>query len=154
MKTLRPVPEYCTGCHLCVLGCSFAHNDVFSEALARMHVSADEARWDFAPVVCRQCADAPCAAACPTAAISRDAVTKAVLLDPDACTGCQACVVACPFDAVIYNGSTEKVQLCDLCSGDPECVISCPHSAIEYAEADGARGGNLPWFAGGIRTGG
>jgi Fe-S-cluster-containing dehydrogenase component len=58
----------------------------------------------------------------------------AVLLDPDACTGCQACLDACPFSAVIYNVRTGKVQLCDLCEGKPECVDSCPHGAIVYAD--------------------
>ena len=132
MKTLRPQPEYCTGCHLCLLGCSFRHEDVFSEALSRLKVRADEARWLFEPVVCRQCEDAPCMAACPVEAISRDASTNAVLLDPDACTGCQACVVACRYDAIVFNEHKGIVQLCDLCQGSPECVAQCPHSAIVY----------------------
>lgn len=134
MKTLSVQPEYCTGCHLCLLGCSFEHEGVFSEALARMKLRADEARWRFEPLVCRQCADAPCKAACPADAISRDALTNAVILDASACIGCRACVDACPYDAIVFNEATNLVQLCDLCQGAPECVSSCPHGAILFAE--------------------
>jgi anaerobic carbon-monoxide dehydrogenase iron sulfur subunit len=134
MKTLRPNPELCTGCHLCLLGCSFQHEDVFSEALARLKVRADEARWRFEPVVCRQCGDAPCLASCPVAAITRDPATGAVLLDDAACIGCKACVLACPFDVISFNERTGLVQLCDLCTGAPACASTCPHGAITYSE--------------------
>lgn len=132
MKALHPQPEYCTGCHLCLLSCSFKHEEVFSEPLARMKLGAEEARWRFEPVVCRQCADAPCLAACPVEAISRDRTTNAVLLDWPACIGCRACVEACAFGAIVFNEQTSLVQLCDLCQGAPECVASCPHGAIVY----------------------
>lgn len=134
MKTLQPHPELCTGCHLCLLGCSFQHDDVFSEAKSRLKVLADEARWKFEPVVCRQCPDAPCLVSCPVAAITRDAATNAVLLDEAACIGCKACVVACPYDAIVFNERTQLVQLCDLCQGAPQCASTCPHGAIAYAE--------------------
>lgn len=132
MKALKLLPEYCTGCRLCLLGCSFYHEDVFSEALARMKVHADEAIWRFEPVVCRQCPDAPCAASCPTLAISRDDATGAVLLDASACVACSACVDACPYRVIVFNPDTNLVQLCDLCGGAPQCVSDCPHGAIVY----------------------
>ncbi len=134
MKTLKTTPEYCTGCRLCVLGCSFHHEEAFSEALARMHVQADEARWNFAPVVCRQCADAPCVDACPTGALTRDAASGGLHLDQDACTGCRSCEDACPYQAMVFNDDTNQVQPCDLCGGKPECAAACPHGAIEYTE--------------------
>jgi anaerobic carbon-monoxide dehydrogenase iron sulfur subunit len=134
MKTLRPLPNNCTGCRLCVMSCSFFHHQSFSEAQARLKVLADEAIWKFEPVVCRQCEDAPCAAACPTAAISRDLNTNAVLLDPTACNGCEACVLACPYEAIVFDRDHNITQLCDLCRGNPECVAACPHSAILYTE--------------------
>lgn len=134
MKTLRPVPPQCTGCRLCLLGCSFWHEDAFSEALARLQVRADETRWRFEPVVCRQCPDAPCLEACPVGAISRDGATGGLRLDGDACTGCGSCVAACRYQAILFNDDTNRVQLCDLCGGEPECVRACPHGAIVYAE--------------------
>ncbi len=132
MKTLKPAPELCTGCRLCLLGCSFRHEEAFSEARARLKVHADEVRSRFEPVVCRQCADAPCIQACLTEAISRDAITGAVLLDANACIGCRACEEACNYGAIVFSDDTGRVQLCDLCGGAPECANSCPHGAIEY----------------------
>jgi len=134
MKTLKTTPQYCTGCRLCVLGCAFHHTQAFSEALARMRIRADEARWDFAPVVCQQCPDAPCVDACPTGAIIRDPATGALHLDENVCAGCRACEDACRHHAIVFNEDTGLVQLCDLCGGSPACVASCPHGAIEYSE--------------------
>lgn len=132
MKRLETSPEQCTGCRLCVLTCSFHHENAFSEALARLWVQADETRWRFEPIVCHQCPDSPCIEACPTGAISRDAVNGGLVLDEDGCVGCQTCVDSCPYQAIIYNENRDLVQLCDLCGGDPECVIACPHGAIQY----------------------
>jgi CRP-like cAMP-binding protein/Fe-S-cluster-containing hydrogenase component 2 len=48
---------------------------------------------------CRQCRVAPeCAEACPSAAIQWD--NRGALVITEACTGCGACVPACPYDAV------------------------------------------------------
>ncbi len=151
MKTLKPVPTNCTGCRLCVMGCSFHQDNAFSQARARLKIRADEIKWKFEPVVCRQCADAPCAAACPTSAISRDPLTSAVVLGSSECSGCEACVLACPYEAIRMDRTNQVPQLCDLCRGNPECVAACPHGAIIYSDAvadDGmvGRTGSAIWF--------
>ena len=46
------------------------------------------------PVQCRQCEAAPCAAACPTGALFSDG--RSVAVNTAACTGCKACLAACP----------------------------------------------------------
>jgi carbon-monoxide dehydrogenase iron sulfur subunit len=150
MKTLKPVPSNCTGCRLCLMACSFRKDNAFSEARTRLKIRADEIRWKFEPVVCRQCADAPCAAACPTAAISRDPRTSAVVLEASKCSGCEACVLACPFEAIRMDRTIQIPHLCDLCGGSPECVAACPHGAIVYSDDimdDGiGRTGSAIWF--------
>jgi len=133
MKRLRPHPNLCIGCKLCVLECSFYHNNAFGEALARLWVNVDEEHWAFTPVVCRQCGKAPCLTACPLDAISRDDATGALFLDQERCDGCRLCVKACPFDAIVFNEEAGIVQLCDLCYGEPRCVSTCPVGAIKYA---------------------
>jgi len=138
MRSLKSFAARCAGCRLCLLACSFYHGQVFSIDLARMMVTGDQATWAFEPIVCRQCPDAPCAAACPVSAISRDSTNGAVLLDADACIACGTCVVACPYGAVVQSPVTNAILLCDLCGGNPECVLACPHGAIEFSETDAA----------------
>ena len=47
---------------------------------------------------CNHCSDAPCVNACPTGA-SHVAEGGVVLVTHDKCTGCKACIAACPYDA-------------------------------------------------------
>lgn len=79
-------------------------------------------------ITCRQCADPPCAAACPTGAIRkrRDGLVE---VEEARCIGCGACVEACPFGAItLADGKAIK---CDLCGGDPACVKQCTPRALE-----------------------
>ncbi len=136
MKSLHPFPDNCTGCRLCVTSCSFFHHQTFAEFQARLRIAADETIWKFEPVVCRQCEDAECVAACPTMALSRDPETGAVLLDASACSGCEACRLACPYEAIVMDRASGTAQICDLCHGNPSCAAACPHSAIVYSDQD------------------
>jgi anaerobic carbon-monoxide dehydrogenase iron sulfur subunit len=88
----------------------------------------------FVPVVCRQCDDAPCAAACPTEAIARDPRTGAMKVDPDLCTFCGACWDACPYDAICHDDDRQVSYMCDLCGGQPLCVPNCPKDVIRIME--------------------
>jgi carbon-monoxide dehydrogenase iron sulfur subunit len=84
------------------------------------------------PHVCRLCRPAPCIAACPTGALYQDETTGAILLRPDDCIGCSACVDACPFGMVALHPQTGLALICDLCGGDPACVKRCATGAIVY----------------------
>jgi Fe-S-cluster-containing dehydrogenase component len=75
-------------------------------------------------------------AACPTEALFKDETTGAVLLHPDDCIGCSACVDACPFGMAILHLETGLALICDLCGGDPACVKRCATGAIVYADAE------------------
>ena len=50
----------------------------------------------------------------------------AAKVDQDLCTGCGACVPACPFDAVSIQGGKAQVDQ-DRCAG---CANDCPNDAI------------------------
>mgnify|MGYP003332077943 CR=1 FL=1 len=60
-----------------------------------------------------------------------------VVVEPEHCIGCLACVDACPFGA-IYVGPEHSVQKCDLCGGDPLCVKYCPWETIEMIASEQA----------------
>ena len=81
-------------------------------------------------VVCNQCKDAKCMAACPTNAIYRkDGIVK---INAGECIGCHACVDACPFGAMYVHSDLDVPLKCDLCAdnGNPKCVEMCPTGAI------------------------
>lgn len=136
MKTIKVDPIKCTGCHLCELACSFKHYDVYKHEFARIRVYTDEAFAKDVHTTCKQCEDAPCIAACPVDALSKDENTDAIIVDHDTCILCGQCVEACPYDAIkdIKVEGKELINVCNLCDGDPECVKYCYDHAITYEE--------------------
>lgn len=145
MKRILVNRERCTGCRACEVACVAHHEGRFGTAAARIHVVKVETLGVDQPHVCRQCgaaqgaASAPCVAACPVGALSKDEQTGAIRVDVDpasasACICCAACVDACPFGMAVLHPETGAALICDLCGGDPACVKRCATGAIVYAE--------------------
>lgn len=157
-------PGRCIGCNTCMAACSAAHETRGSQKAPRLIVTRTST--GTAPVLCRQCDDAPCARVCPVDAIHL--VDGAVRLDEKRCIGCKMCAIACPFGAISPSGTpvsgvvgvavpeprrpagldpilawdmgvkTVAVK-CDLCDGiasGPACVRVCPTDALWYVGDD------------------
>jgi Fe-S-cluster-containing hydrogenase component 2 len=90
-------------------------------------------------VTCRQCKKAPCADACPVEAIRMDPEGLYWMVDYQTCTGCQACIGACPFDAMLYDPTADRVIKCDTCDGNPTCADICPTGALRWGNAEEER---------------
>jgi Fe-S-cluster-containing dehydrogenase component/formate-dependent nitrite reductase membrane component NrfD len=131
--------QRCIGCHACTTACK-AENEV-PLGVTRTFVKHVEkgtypnARRSFQVTRCNQCADPPCVAACPTAAMYQreDGIVD---FDKNVCIGCKACIAACPYDAIFINPFDHSAEKCNFCSHridvglEPACVSVCPTEAI------------------------
>jgi len=135
-KTLFVDINRCTGCDLCALTCSFVKEKTYSYGKSRVWVVKDESRALGIPVVCEQCEDAPCVAACPTKALVKEIETGIVKLNGDRCIGCKECMWICPFGAILIDPKKGVAIKCDLCDGDPACVKVCYPRALQYLRLD------------------
>jgi Fe-S-cluster-containing dehydrogenase component/formate-dependent nitrite reductase membrane component NrfD len=129
----------CIGCHACSTACK-SENQV-PLGVNRTYVKYvdvghfPQARRAFQVTRCNQCADPPCAVACPTAAMHQrpDGIID---FDKRVCIGCKACIAACPYDAIFINPEDRSAEKCNFCAQrldiglEPACVIVCPTEAI------------------------
>lgn len=130
---LRTNPEICQGCRSCEAVCSLLHTDAVCPSTTGIKVVEKEKLGTFDLIVCQQCFDMPCAAACPTGAMTRNAYSGAVEVG-DGCIGCGACAAACPFGAITMSSASgeSRPYKCNLCGGLPECVNACPRHALGW----------------------
>jgi heterodisulfide reductase subunit A len=90
------------------------------------------------------------AAACALALMDKGAVSIEPItaeIDPERCSGCQMCVAACPYEAIVFDkekGVSEVQE--ELCKGCGTCVATCPSGVAKqkgfedvqvYAELEG-----------------
>ena len=136
MKRIVVREQVCSGCLACEVACVARHEGRFGRATSRIRVDKLESMGVDRPHVCRLCRRAPCVAVCPVEALYRDEATGAILVRDEACTGCSACVDACPFGMVALHPEMDTAIICDLCGGDPSCVKRCATGAIVYVDPD------------------
>ena len=139
-------PEACTGCGPCELMCSLYHEGEQGPALSRCELAGDRLAAEFKLNVCLQCASPLCYDACPVKnhALCVDPVTGIKYINADACTGCGACVDACPFDPPRVKMHPRKniAFMCDLCRGrddGPICIEYCNFDALKLDGKKGSR---------------
>lgn len=131
--------KICTGCRACEFACSFQQKKSFHYDFSLIRIFKNKAAEGFfTPVLCRHCADAPCAKNCPEEAIRRDHSGAIVKIDPEKCTGCGQCLDSCPWGAPILDPSGGIAKICDLCQGKPLCVTFCNPGALTVAKEGGA----------------
>ncbi len=139
--------EKCVGCHSCEVACAIAHSTAKTlvEAMQEQPppqpsvavVAVGEAA---VPLQCRHCEDAPCVQVCPRDALQRPDPEGPVLVDHELCTGCQACVIVCPFGMITMSSDGKSVIKCDLCierlgrGEQPACVEACPTGSLQLLD--------------------
>ncbi len=134
----------CVGCKACVLACK-AENRV-PDGFCRAWVVEDvrgqfpELSAEIRSERCNHCTDAPCVKACPTGA-SFVGEGGAVLVTRRKCTGCKACIAACPYEArfVHPEGYVDKCTFCLHRVGKdllPACASVCPTGTLTFGDAN------------------
>ncbi|MCC6622524.1 MAG: 4Fe-4S dicluster domain-containing protein [Deltaproteobacteria bacterium] len=134
----------CVGCSACVLAC-MAENDT-PEGTCRDWIVHEvkgvfpDLEQEIRSERCMHCSSPPCVDVCPTGA-SFVGDGGVVLVEPDKCTGCKACIAACPYDAryVHPRGYVDKCTFCihRVRRGElPACVTVCPTKALTFGDLD------------------
>jgi len=147
----------CNGCYSCQIACKDEHvgNDwtpiakpqpdtgqFWMRQTEHIGGTVPKVKMHYIPIPCQHCDEAPCIPACPIENTIYKRDDGLVIIDPEKCTGCQACVDACPYDAIFFNESLNIAQKCTGCAhlldgGEwkiPRCADACPTEAIKFGE--------------------
>jgi Fe-S-cluster-containing dehydrogenase component len=139
----------CVGCMDCVVACK-TENEV-PEGLNRDWIAYDT-RGSFPTLHmeirterCNHCDNPPCVTCCPTGASHVEEPGGIVLVTPEMCIGCKACLASCPYDARFVNpaGYADKCTFCihRVKEGlDPSCVAVCPTRCMHFGDLDDPNG--------------
>ena len=135
----------CIGCGDCVVACKIENNvpaglnrDWVVEATRGTY---PDLKTEFRSERCNHCSNATCVTLCPTGASHHWNDTNIVLVDPDRCTGCKACIAACPYDARFVMDPGGYIDKCTFCHHrvekglDPACVSTCPTGCMHSARS-------------------
>jgi Fe-S-cluster-containing dehydrogenase component len=141
----------CTGCNACIIACK-QENDLPPKldavpgsvgfSFIRVECIGPQGEYPelsmyYRPIPCMHCTHPPCIEVCPTEAISKrdDGI---VLIDPDACTACEACLDECPYNVICMDSAQAVARKCTFCvdridrGQPPACVAACNAGAMMF----------------------
>lgn len=147
MKEIYVRLDKCNGCRACEIACAVEHSAarnlfaaIFESPRPHRRLYVEPFHQRGVPILCRQCEDAPCLAACISGAIWRDQARGGVVMQRgERCIGCWTCIMVCPYGVIGRQQDGRRIALkCDLCPDreTPACVAACPTRALVYTEAE------------------
>ena len=141
------VGDRCIGCDACHVACKVEWDVPAIKDAYRTKVFEVEGfdkhgnpTISFLPTLCNHCDNAPCVDVCPTGASFQREEDGIVLVEPDMCIGCKACMVACPYEARYYDEQKGSVDKCTFCAPrinqglDPACVATCVGESRNFGD--------------------
>ncbi len=157
----------CIGCYGCQIFCKAENATppgiLWSRVIFYDSGTFPNVRRTPLPLLCMHCRVPSCVEACPTGASKRrpDGI---VTIDRDKCLGCEACIIACPYNARSFYAKEKEyfpgqgftpfeqvgyqkhrvgvVEKCDFCISrvekglSPACVINCMAKARYFGDLD------------------
>jgi sulfur reductase FeS subunit len=168
----------CVGCNSCMAACAMENETPVWSNKWRTYVhdievgSGDDIRRRFFPRLCNHCDNPPCMSVCPTGA-TRKMDNGIVLVDDEACMGCGACAMACPYDArydfnyddvsrgmeffgTLSRRTSPSMDKCSFCAHrvaqglKPACVQTCVGSARMFGDLADPKDPITKLVAGGV----
>jgi tetrathionate reductase subunit B len=146
----------CNGCYNCQISCKDEHvgNDWTPIAKPQPDVgqfwlkmnetvrgTVPKVKVAYRPHLCMHCDKATCMTACKVKGALYKREDGLVVIDSEKCTGCKACVDACPYGAIYFNEGLNLAQKCTGCAHlidrgwkEPRCADACPTGAIKFGE--------------------
>jgi Fe-S-cluster-containing dehydrogenase component len=140
--------ERCIGCEACSVACRIENNTLL------FYINIETQGGDnkdtpggkfpnldlkFLPKLCNHCKNPPCVDSCPVNAIKKQD-NGIVFLDKNECTGCQACLTACPYGIIVFSDEKNIAEKCNFCSHriekglEPFCVLCCEGQAMVFGD--------------------
>lgn len=134
----------CVGCAACSVACKL--ENAVPPGGNRLWIRQTEAgvfpdlTLECRPEQCLHCSNPPCVPVCPTDA-SYQTEDGFVLVDPEKCIACGACVAACAYDARFFHidGYVSKCSFCEhrvRAGRPPACVETCPTLCRSFGDLD------------------
>jgi Fe-S-cluster-containing dehydrogenase component len=135
----------CAGCESCTVACQNKNGLAPDLAYTKVHRyqtgTFPDLKSTFVVNQCLHCDNPPCAQACPTGATYKTAEGP-VLVNYDQCIGCKYCIVACPYDARVFDEEKQAARKCTECADrlaagrKPACVETCLTGARIIGDLD------------------
>jgi Fe-S-cluster-containing dehydrogenase component len=135
----------CVGCMDCVVACKtengvpigFDRDWLAYDARGKFPTVQLELRSER----CNHCARPPCVDCCPCGASHVHDLGGVVLVHHEKCSGCKACIAACPYDARFIHpeGYADKCTFCihRVEQGlEPACVAVCPTRCMSFGDLE------------------
>jgi len=120
--------EHCSGCRVCEMVCSLENFGENNPKFGLMKIIGHfPAPGRYEVRVCDECG--ACRDVCPVEAIYE--VNGHLEVDEDLCTGCLACVEACPAGVMTTHRKWPSPKKCVQCGA---CAQYCPTGAIYDAD--------------------